>query len=333
MTSRLSSMNVAKRLLYQFLGTAVLFSATVALRTSFILLVASAIGYLPYSDRPGPGWWGRVHLPSLGEIGNYLGFAPWFAYFCLFFGVGLFLLSLVFGFASTPKWLNRLVGGVIAALAAGLAVDGAGSYFALAAIGPDTAIVLGLFYGAFLFPRFVVSRERRLSLWLRVAAVAVASCLFIFWIASPFLPRKPVPQITLELNRITPGEKTYSVSDTRFLGADISKEVEGLGLMGEGHGGISQSGGGNSTLQTNVLLIALEPIDREYKLSLPKTGYVVYVLKDHHWIAHPEFNETDGRKLLILPGSDSTYDGGQIKLGNAKSFSSFTWYPAILKTR
>src|SRR5487761_2164904 len=103
-------MSIAKRVAVQFCGTALLFSATVALGTSITLLVASSVGYLPYSDRPGPGWWGRVHWPSLAEAGTYLGFAPVFGYFCLIFGVVLFLLSLVLGFASSPKWLNRIIG-------------------------------------------------------------------------------------------------------------------------------------------------------------------------------------------------------------------------------
>jgi len=126
-----------KSLVRRFVGTALLFSGIVGVGTSLVLLLSSCFGYLPYSDRPGPGWWGRVHWPSWTEFVTYIGFAPWFAYSCLFFGLGLFGLCLVLGLASTPRWLNRLVGGVIAAAAAGLAVTAAGWYLALAAIGPD----------------------------------------------------------------------------------------------------------------------------------------------------------------------------------------------------
>ena len=147
-----------KSLARRFAGTALLFAAVVSAGTSLVLLVSSCLGYLPYSDRPGPGWWGRVHWPLWSEFVTYIGFAPWFAYFCLFFGFGLFGLCLVLGIASTPRWLNRLVGAVIAAPAAGLAVASAGWYMALAAIGPDAAIVFGLLYGVFLFPCFIESR-------------------------------------------------------------------------------------------------------------------------------------------------------------------------------
>ena len=133
-------MPLLKSLGRRFAGTVLLFSGFVGIGTSIVLLLSSCAGYLPYSDRPGPGWWGRVHWPSWTEFLNYIGFAPWFAYFCLYFGLGLFGLSLILGAASTPRWLNRLIGGLIAAIAAGLGVMAAGWYLALAEIGPDSAL-------------------------------------------------------------------------------------------------------------------------------------------------------------------------------------------------
>jgi hypothetical protein len=326
---RIELMKMLKRLGKQFLGTAVLFSALVGLGTSIVLLFASCIGYLSYSDRPGPGWWAHVHWPSLAEIGNYLGFAPWFAYFCLYFGVGLFVFGLVLGFAITPRWLNRFLGGIIAALAAGLAVAGAGWYFALAAIGPDTAIVIGLLYGVFLFPRFVHRNEIRSQLWLRVIVVIFATGLFLFWIARPFLPRKPIPSVALQIDRLTPSDKPFAMSDDRFLGPEISSEVASLNLSGELHGGIGQAGGGNSQQTVSVLLIALEPITQQYKLDIPETGYVVYLLKNHVWTAHPGFQKKDKRSVILKPGVDPHCEGGEFKFGDAKEFSRFTWYPTI----
>ena len=64
MRGRLPTMAITKRLAIQFSGTALFFSAFVSLTTSGVLLFASVLGYLPYSDRPGPGRWGVriVHL-------------------------------------------------------------------------------------------------------------------------------------------------------------------------------------------------------------------------------------------------------------------------------
>lgn len=322
-------MRILKRICKQFLGTAGLFSALVGLGTSAVLLFASCMGYLPYSDRPGPGWWNHVHWPSLVETVNYLGFAPWFAYFCLYFGAGLFILSLVLGFAVTPTWLNRFIGGGISALAAGLAVAGGGWYFALASIGPDAAIVIGLFYGVFLFPRFVRPSERRPQLWLRVITVTVASGLFLFWIAKPFLPKKPNPSVALQIDRLTSSDKPFTITDDRFLGPEITTEVASLKLSGEPHGGIGLGGGGNSQQTVSVLLIALEPITQQYKLDIPETGHVVYVLKNHIWTAHPNFQGKEKRLVVIKPGIDPLYEGGEFKFADAKEFSKFTWYPTI----
>ena len=55
-----------------------LYCLIVAGGTALLLFVASAVGYLPYSDRPGPGWHG-AHIPGLREIGFYFSFAIFFA--------------------------------------------------------------------------------------------------------------------------------------------------------------------------------------------------------------------------------------------------------------
>jgi MFS family permease len=327
-------MTVLKRLGIQFLGTTVLFSAMVGLGTSLVLFAASIAGYLSYSDRPGPGWLERLHWPSLGEAGVYLSFAPWFAYFCLFFGAGLFALSLVLGFASSPNWLNRIIGGVVGAGSAGLAVAGAGWYVALAELGPDVAIGIGFVYGIFFFSRFVHSGGWRLPIWIRIFSISGSFALFVFWIVSPFLPRKPVHPLSVQLNRLTPGDSAYLIKDERPLGADISRQVALLGLRGDIHGGSgSFAGGGNSEQPTDVLLIATEPISQTYRLAIPNEGYAVYLLKDHQWTVYPAIKATDKRQILIEPGVDRVFEGGRLRISDEKDFSSFTWYPTISLSR
>ncbi len=321
-------MQLLKSLGRGFAGTVLLFSAFVGIGTSLVLLVSSCVGYLPYSDRPGPGWWGRVHWPSWKEFVTYIGFAPAFVYFCLFFGLGLFALSLVLGVASTPRWLNRLLGGVIAALASGLAVMAGGWYFALAEIGPDAALVLGLLYGVFLFPYFIQPRQQPFALWIRISVVACATALFLGWIIFPFLPRKPVPEVRFDLVRVTAGDKPVVAAS--YEGTGISSQLAALSLRGETHGGMGGLlSSGQNAPGIDVELIALDPIMKEAKLAIPKNGYIVYVLKDGVWTAHPSIVEKDKRTLIIEPGTDARYDGGRVKLGKEGKFSAFTWYPTI----
>ena len=316
----------------KFAGTALLFSGIVGVGTSFVLFVCSCLGYLPYSDRPGPGWWGQVHWPSWAEFVTYIGWAPWFAYSCLYFGLGLFGLCIALGVASTPRWLNRLLGGVIAAAAAGLAVMGAGWILALAAIGPDAAVVLGLLYGVFLFPRFIEPRSRQFAAWVRITTVFCVTALFAYWIAYPFLPHQPLPDINYDIMRVTPGEKT--VTPTSFLGSDMAADLLALSLRGDTHGGIGGAGGGSdqNAPAIRMELVALEPITKRATIAIPKAGHVIYVLKNGTWTAHPAIAQKDKRSLTLEPGTDPRFDGGRVKLGEGV-FHAFTWYPVISKAQ
>ena len=252
-----------KSLGQRFAGTALLFSGIVGIGTSLVLLFANSLGYLPYSDRPGPGWWGRVHWPSWVEFANYIGFSPFFAYFCLYYGLGLFALSLVLGVASTPRWFNRLLGGPIAAAAAGLAVVGAGWYFALAEIGPDAAIILGLLYGVFLFPRFIQPRPQPLAMWIRMGTVFCTASLFLFWIVSAIPAAEASSRVLATISkRVTPGQ---DVVVAPYHGAGISNELAALALRGQTHGGIGT--GGRYAPHVDLELLA-EPITKERETAI-----------------------------------------------------------------
>jgi len=222
------------------------------------------------------------------------------------------------------------LGGTIAAAAAGLAVMGAGWYVALAEIGPDSAIILGLLYGVFLFPRFIQPRTQPARRWVRISAVSCSTAIFLYWIASPFLPKKPVAEVSYDLRRITAGEKPIVASAGETSG--ISDEIAALKLHGNAHGGIGGSAGpGQGVPRVDVELIALEPITKEVQLAIPETGYVLYVLRGGGWTAYPSIRKRDKRTLTIEPGTDPHYDGGRLKLGKETDFHSFTWYPVIPK--
>jgi hypothetical protein len=205
---------------------------------------------------------------------------------------------------------------------------GAGWYFALAEIGPDSAIILGLLYGIFLFPSFIQSRTQPVRMWIRISVVSCSVAIFLYWIASPFLPKKPVPDVSFDLMRVTSGEKAIVASaDERGV---ISHEIVALKLRGDVHGGIRGfSGSGQSVPRIDVELIALEPITKEAQLAIPETGCALYVLRDGVWTAHPAILKKDRRTLTIEPGTDPHYDGGRLKLGKEPDFQSFTWYPVI----
>ena len=159
--------------------------------------------------------------------------------------------------------------------------------------------------------------------------VTAASGLFLTWILWPFLPREPVPTLNLELVRLSAGEKPYSLTNDRIWGDDLAAEVKRLSLHGEAHGGIGSFSGGTGNTRIGVLLIALEPIDQEYRLALPKEGYVVYVLQNHHWTPHPDLQGGTRGAVVLKPDGNSAFDGGLLRVRDEKNFSPFTWYPPI----
>lgn len=312
-----------------FAGTCLLYVVTVAAGTGLVLLVAECVGYLPYSDRPGPGWRIAHHWPVWKEVLTYGGFAVWFGYSLLFFGVGLFGLSLLLGFASTPRWLNRVLGGLIAGASACLAVAAAGWSFALSAFGPDVAAVLGLVYGAFLFPKFVPKRSTRAPLWARVAAASGASLLFLWWVISPLLPHKPAPEIRYSVDRLAAGteEVTWNWPKDTAMGRALAS----LNLRGVLHGGIQGDiGSGSGASEVDVELIALEPIHATAQLGVPKSGYVIYVLQNGKWKAYPKTQGRNFETLMIGPGKDPHFESGNFSLDQPEP-SEFTWYPTIPK--
>jgi hypothetical protein len=206
----------------------------------------------------------------------------------------------------------------------------AGWYLALAEIGPDSAIIIGLLYGVFLFPRFIQPRSHPVSMWIRISVVACSAAIFLYWIASPLLPKKPVPDVSYDLIRVTEGEKGVVVSADKRRG--ISDEIASLKLRGDVHGGVGgSSGSGQSVQPIDVELIALEPITKDTQLAIPETGHALYVLKNGVWTAHPSIMKKDGRTLTIGPGTDPHYDGGRLRFGKEADFHSFTWYPVIPK--
>jgi len=170
-------MRTALSLFRRFLGICVSFCLVVSVGTTALLAIINLVGYLPYSDRPGPVWQGfhRISPAMLKEtLGFFVGWIPTLAVTCLYFGFGLALLGFLFGWLSVPRWLLRLLGAVLAGCAAALATAAAGWYIALGQIGPPLGLLCGVIWGIFVLPRFVSSRKAALPLWLRVTASTLA---------------------------------------------------------------------------------------------------------------------------------------------------------------
>lgn len=164
-----------------------LYVFVVSAGTVLLLLGSSAVGYLSYSDRPGPGWGMPPHLPGLDEIGYFSGWAVLLLPMCYFFGVLLFAFVTWITWLNAPSWLIRVAVAVFCAGVSMLSVAAAGWYIAIAPFVTNCVGVFGLLFGAFVLPRMSFSRKLQLTFMARAAGIGIACLGMIGLLVYPFL--------------------------------------------------------------------------------------------------------------------------------------------------
>jgi hypothetical protein len=103
--------NELARFLKSWLVCMLLYNLVMVVTVLILMLGSSAVGYLPYSDRPGPGW-GNVpaHVPRLEEIEYFAGWTLFLVPMCSFWGSVIFFLGTWATWFGTPRWLVRILG-------------------------------------------------------------------------------------------------------------------------------------------------------------------------------------------------------------------------------
>jgi hypothetical protein len=294
---------------------------------NLLLLLINCIGYLPYSDRPGPGWQ-APHFPGKDELGFYLGFSLYLGIPSLLYAAGQTLLAFVYEMCSLPKWVVCALGAITGCIAAGLLMAGAGWMIAIASVGVYVASGCGLLWGLLAMPALVRPRDARLPMAVRLALPLLLSSAAVLYLIYPLIPKKPIAPITFELSRITDGADVVRADKTEYLKPETQAEINGLNLHGEVHGGIQSTQGTNSG-DVDVVVLAFQRIDHEYMLDVPAQGHVVSVLANGKLTPHPTLSKLEKAHIWIEPGVDATYDGGKIRVGSEGKLSAFTWNPAI----
>lgn len=155
-----------------------------------LLLICSAIGYLPYSDRPGPGW-GNIepHFPALQEIKYFSSWALLLLPICYFMGTVLFSFMAWIKWLRVPTWLARILGGICCSGLSMLAVAAAGWDIAISLFVTNSVGVCALLFGVLVLPRISAHREMPLSRITRTVGVAIAFLCTSTYFAYPFLRR------------------------------------------------------------------------------------------------------------------------------------------------
>jgi hypothetical protein len=133
----------------------------------------SLVGYLPYSDRPGPGW-GTPHLPAWGELGFYIGWELLLVPVLLFWAPIFFIFGDVMAWLRVPRWLLRLSSGSLCGFLSLIVTAGVGWYISIGAPPVYAGGGLGLLFGVFVLPRFATQRRTRWPVWARTIGATAA---------------------------------------------------------------------------------------------------------------------------------------------------------------
>jgi len=152
-----------KRLLLDLLKSIDLYILVVVGGSLCFLSLAPLFGYLPYSDRPGPGWFGR--FPAIGwtdfwhGVDFILGWALLLLPYAIVAGLIVFALARLLERVKTPRIVVAVICALLAGFMSGYIVLALGWYIAIADAPVYFAIVLGLIFGGLLLPRSRAVRE------------------------------------------------------------------------------------------------------------------------------------------------------------------------------
>ena len=144
------------RVVLRFLGSVGLYLAVVIGGVTLFLILAPLFGYLPYSDRPGPGWF--ASFPALGWL-QFWSNAWAMLNYGLFLGVLFIILSMIgvlvirgIEHVIRRPVIVRALAATVAALVAGYWMLGAGWYISAGVPLLVIAVIFGALAGAWALP-------------------------------------------------------------------------------------------------------------------------------------------------------------------------------------
>jgi hypothetical protein len=254
---------------------------TYVLATDFLvillLVVVNSSGYLPYSDRPGPGWQ-RPHLPSKEELQFFISFALLLLRGTALYG-GLFaVLAGLLGLCRIPRWGLRLIVAPLAFIASGIMVAAAGWMIAISSMGVHTAAVCGGLWGLLVLPRLVPRPSYTPPLALRIIAPLILFICGGYWLIRPLLPNRALTNAKVEvIHRNATAEAPLSLD---YLGPGFANSVIEVNRYASVSRLEFTTDGKN---QARVLLIVDDPQLVAHTFVLPRSGIAIYRQSHGAW--------------------------------------------------
>ncbi|HEV8264051.1 MAG TPA: hypothetical protein VGQ06_03810 [Gemmatimonadales bacterium] len=275
----------------------------VALGLALTLTISSAVGYLPYSDRPGPGW--TEPSFSLGQVRFYMQWSALLLVPSAIYGTVVFAYLRVLRVFDAPLAIMRVVGALSAGFAALVLAAGVGWYIAMTAFPALVAAGLGAGWGAVLLPLCLGPRPRQRPSWVRWTAnsvVLLAGTGGLYW---TFLAPDYFQSLKLSVVRVTPSEE-------RLVSGRWAHELEPHeaalldSVLPYGHlqrvlTGSSTSGDGLN--RARMLIVVTAPLTTEARLREPRGVALVYIQRGDRWEMFPPNASTINEFVRVGPGS------------------------------
>ena len=141
-------------LLAELIGSLLCIGITV-FGTAFFMFLSEFVGFLPYSDRPGPGFYGWFPMRSLSDVGTaawfQLGFALFAAPFFAMYAIPALTVFLALRLTTVNRWFLAVPAALVFGLLGFYLMAALGWYIAISGVGVIAAGVLGFAFGALCF--------------------------------------------------------------------------------------------------------------------------------------------------------------------------------------
>jgi hypothetical protein len=260
---------------------------------NLLLVLVNSVGYLPYSDRPGPGWQ-TPHLPSGEELRFFVSFASLLLKGTAFYGLIFATAGFILGFCSLPRWALRFLAAPTAFLASGLMTAAGGWMIAISSMGVYTAAGCGALWGLFVFPRLVARTSYALPIAARIAVPVAMLAGGTYWLVKPLLPDPELTNAKIEIIRRSDAGADLSQVDLSYVGPSIAREAKGSGKY------VSVNRMEFTTdrrSQVRVLLIIDDDHPTAHTFLLPRSGDAIYRQSRGKW--NEERAEARNSKLSL----------------------------------
>jgi len=125
--------------------------------TTLFLILSPVAGYVPYSDRPGPGWHGKPFEITwrgfLGNAGDMLGFGIFLSLYAVFSAAILYILVRLLEKFCVHKVAVAAISAILSGLLSSYILAAIGWYIAIGFAAIIVSLILGIIFGVFVLPK------------------------------------------------------------------------------------------------------------------------------------------------------------------------------------